>query len=407
MEVNVSGYEIVRELGRGASATVWHAIHRGWKPCALKVFSGDATNPETAALFREEVHTAMSFSHGSVVQVFDAGITDDGRMWMACEWVDGVALSAFNRYFWERGGKWPFQYAAHVIGRLLVALTYIHEFTIAGKPMHVVHRDIKPQNLLVSAGGEVKLTDFGVAKMWRDDSQAIFRGTVRYACRDHLLDRATQKADLFGAGAVLHELLANESFRATAQSSNECYKAILDGDDLPDLPDVPGPLQALRRALLAPFDDRVDSAREAHALLMRWPHYRPGELGLSNLFREVMGRTGSSGVTLHDGSRLVPKIPLPLRYRNRETLELSPFEPEPDAPEILRRRPTEIVPGPTALAPAAIAAEIPVAVPEPVDEDDSSQIRVTLFFKAAREPRAPAAVEDAQTCNLGPRRNRL
>lgn len=401
-------YVLVRELGKGASATVWHALARGIKPCALKVFSGDATNLETRRLFDDEVRTAMSFSHGSVVQVFDYGETD-GRLWMACEWVDGVSLDAFNKALWGRGGQWNLDLAAYVIGRILVALTYIHEFTIGGRPKNIVHRDVKPQNILVSAGGEVKLADFGVAKMWRDDSHEIFRGTIRYTCRDHVMDRATQKVDLFGAGAVLHELLTNRPFRSHLRSSEEIYRAILDGVDVEHVDGIPPPLDILRRSLLAPVESRIDSAREAHALLMRWPRYRPGEIELSDAFREVMGRKGSSGVTMHDRMQLVPKIPLPLRYRNRDTLVLSPFAMDDDAPQVYRRRPTEIL-TPTALFEAASAEKTTVAdvrhapaelehepaAPQIVEDDDSSKVKLTLYFRGGGR-RQPSEISSAQT----------
>lgn len=380
----IRDYELLAKLGCGASATVWHAIHRGWKPCALKVFdlrdSGeqDVSDPERAALFRSEVRTAMSFSHGSVVQVFDAGEEQDGRLWMACEWVDGVNLHVFNRHLWSRGGKWPLDLAAYVIGRLLVALSYIHEFAIAGRPMNVVHRDVKPGNVLVSSGGEVKLTDFGVARMWRDDSHDIFRGTVRYVSIEHLHGHATQGSDLFGAGALFHELLANAPFRAECESPAEVCRAIMADEDVGSL-DVPAPLEALRKGLLAPSADRFPSARAAHALLMQWPHYRPGELGLAAFFRDVMGRGPSSGATMHEGNRPVPESPLPVRFR-QPTLELGALVPDADAPVAYRRPHTEFLSDP-------IAQALPA--------DDSSAIRVRIF---ARKP-----LDDEPTTQVPPK----
>lgn len=360
MTDKIRDYQLVRKLGRGASATVWHAIHRGLKPCALKVFEGSATDDETRSLFLNEMRTAMSFSHGSLVQVFDAG-EDDGQLWMACEWVDGFSLQAFNRVLWERGGTWPIDLAAYVIGELLTALVYVHEFTVAGQPMHVVHRDVKPGNVLVSAGGEIKLTDFGVAKMWKDDSHREFRGTFRYVSVEHFRGHATQKSDLFGAGAILHEMLTNKPFRDPCSSPEELYRAILDEPTPPALTeDVPVVLRLLHERLLAPIEQRINSAREAHAILMQWPHYRPGELGMAAFFRDVMGRGGRSGVTRHDGDEPLIESLAP-RY-SQPTMQLSPVV-DNDAPQAYRRRPTEIIPPPV---------ELPA---------DSGEIVVNVFFR--------------------------
>jgi len=366
MEI-IGDYELLRQMGRGASATVWHAIHRGWKPCALKVFEGSATDAETRQMFRDEVRTAMSFSHGSIVQVFDAG-EHEGKLWMASEWVDGVSLEQFNRILWQRGGMWPTDLAAYVVGRLLVALAYVHEFTIGGKRMHVVHRDVKPGNVLVSAGGEVKLTDFGVAKMWRDDSHSSFRGTFRYVSIEHFKGRATQRSDLFGVGAILHEVLCNKPFRAMHSSPADLYQAILDEGTVELDVDAPVPLAVLHTKLLAPVEKRIASARDAHEILSRWPQYRPGELGLGRFFADVMGRGGRSGVTMHEGLP-VPDGPLPDKYHS-PTLQLSPIG-EPDMPQAYRRRPTEVLAPPD---------------PIPVLPEDSSEIKVKVFFRKPSEP---------------------
>lgn len=407
-------YQFVRPMGSGASATVWHAIHRGIKPCAVKVFQtgvADETDLATLQLFRGEVRTAMSFSHGSVVQVFDAG-EDNGLMWMAMEWVDGVSLHTFSRHLWKRGGKWPLPLAAYVIGRLLVALSYIHEFSIAGKRMWVVHRDVKPGNVLVSAGGEVKLTDFGIATMWTDDSTSTFRGTVRYAPADQYLDRATQRSDLFGAGAIFHELLANESFRAQADSDEKLYQLLLHTTPAEPIPSLPTPLDLLRRKLLAPIAERLESAREAHEILMAWPHYRPGEIALGNFFCEVMGRGASSGVTMHEAP-MVPESPLPLRYRRNDTYELGPLgAPDPDAPDAYRRRRlTEVLAPPDAgadadlqrLATRAVELESRPDAEEiligPRPPSDTDEIRVTRFI-SKRKP----VDEGDKTVDLEPKK---
>lgn len=364
----IRDYQLITKMGKGASATVWHAVHRGIKPCALKVFEGSATDPEARALFLNEMRTAMSFSHGSIVQVFDAG-EDDGELWMACEWVDGISLGEFNKTLWEAGRRWPLGHVAHVVGRLLLALVYVHEFTINGRPMKVIHRDVKPGNVLVSAGGEVKLTDFGVAKMWKDDSHSDFRGTFRYVSVEHFRGKATQKSDLFGVGAILHELLTNRSFRAPHSSPEELYRSILDEGPCELDVDVPESLAKLHAQLLAPVEERIPTARAAHEILMTWMNYRPGELRFADLVREVLGRSGRSGVTMHDGSD-IPIEALP-RY-SEPTIHLASM----DVPVVRQRQPTELV-----------SLDVPVfrhrrteIVPSIVEEQDSSEICVNYFF---------------------------
>jgi hypothetical protein len=249
------------------------------KVVAVKLLGGDhADDPRYRSMFVQEARISMLLSHSNVVQVFDAG-EEQGNAYMVMEWVDGVNLSQLTRTLRERGEAIPLAVVGYVISEVLRGLAYAQTVTHAGSRIGVVHRAVSPPNVLLSVSGEVKLADFGVARLAAEDTSGLsIKGKLRYMAPEQLSGRSNDpRVDLYAVGALLHELLDNRRFRDEAVDDAHLAGLVTSGT-VPPLHNegVPRELEALRVALLQPDPEaRVATADEALELLERWP-------GLSN-----------------------------------------------------------------------------------------------------------------------------
>ena len=195
-------YTIERPLGSGGMAEVFLA-HDGVldRDVALKVLRSQyAGDEEFYERFRREATSAAGLSHPNIVQVYDRGEVDDGTCYIAMEYVSGGTL---KERLDERGPMEP-ERALAVAGQVAEALWAAHE-------RGVIHRDIKPQNILVTDMGHLKVTDFGIARAASaatiSATNAVF-GTADYLSPEQALgEPATPRSDLYSLGIVLYELL--------------------------------------------------------------------------------------------------------------------------------------------------------------------------------------------------------
>ncbi|HVV86070.1 MAG TPA: serine/threonine-protein kinase, partial [Kofleriaceae bacterium] len=190
-------FELLALLGQGGMGAVYRARDRELdEVVALKVVRGDlATQPEVLARFRYEVKLARRVTHRNVARIFEAG-TLDGVAFFTMELVDGEALTTRIR----AQGRLPVPRAVAVAVELLDGLAAAHH---AG----VIHRDIKPDNLLVDRDGRVVITDFGIAAT-RAVASDVIAGTPTYMAPEQAEGTVvTAAADVYAAGVVLAEML--------------------------------------------------------------------------------------------------------------------------------------------------------------------------------------------------------
>jgi eukaryotic-like serine/threonine-protein kinase len=256
-------YELVRPLGHGAMATVdlTHDVELD-RPVALKRLAENlARDEELRRRFLREARLAARLSHPNVVRVFDVG-EDDGRPFIAMEYVEGETLSELI----ARRGRLPATEAAALGLQMCSGLAAAHA---AG----LVHRDVKPQNLLLGTDGVLKLGDFGIAvgpEGTRLTLAGTVLGTAGYLAPEQARgEQVTAAADIYAVGAVLYELLTGEPSR-TAGSLAELGSE--DGFWSPDLaaraPDAPPELVAAVTACLSfSPEDRPPSAAALARLL--------------------------------------------------------------------------------------------------------------------------------------------
>ena len=256
-------YELVRPLGHGAMATVDLAQDVELdRPVALKRLAENlARDEDLRRRFVREARLAARLAHPNVVRVFDVG-EDDGRPFIAMEYVEGETLAELV----ARRGPLPPAEAATLGMQMCAGLAAAHA---AG----LVHRDVKPQNLLLGTDGVLKLGDFGIAVGYEGTRLTLagtVLGTAGYLAPEQARgEEVTAAADIYAVGAVLYELLTGEP-SLTAGSLAELGSE--DGFKASDLaarrPDVPAELVAAVTACLSVRpEDRPASAAALARLL--------------------------------------------------------------------------------------------------------------------------------------------
>ncbi len=195
-------YVLMNELGAGGMARVVRArdiVLDRW--VAVKLLPAGVLDPTARERFRREARSSASFAHPNAVAVYDAG-EDGGQLFLVMELVDGPSLA---RVLADHG-RLGIDQALHIADGLLAALAAAHA---AG----LVHRDVKPGNVLLGPNGQVKLADFGIARRLDDLAHDLTAahtvlGTPRYTSPEQLAGQpATPASDLYGVGVVLFEML--------------------------------------------------------------------------------------------------------------------------------------------------------------------------------------------------------
>jgi eukaryotic-like serine/threonine-protein kinase len=248
-------YELARPVGHGAMATVdlAHDLELD-RPVALKRLAENlARDDDLRRRFLREARLAARLAHPNVVRVFDVG-EDDGRPFIAMEYVAGETLADLV----ARRGPLPAAEAASLGLQACAGLAAVHA---AG----LVHRDVKPQNLLLGTDGVLKLGDFGIAA-GHDGTRLTLAGTVLgtagYLAPEQARgERVTAAADIYAVGAVLFELLAGEPTRSAASLADLGGDGFHPSDLAPRLPAAPGELvAAVITCLAVDPEDRPPSA---------------------------------------------------------------------------------------------------------------------------------------------------
>ncbi len=192
----------------------------------------------------DEAHIAMGLHHGNIVQVLDLGVAVD-RYFLAFELVDGWTLAQVFRRAVAVGMSMPLNLALHVMAETCRGLAYAHNHTENGVPMGIVHRDVTPQNVLLSEQGDVKLTDFGIARA-RNRQTTSQVGTVKGKPAYMSPEQAEGKpldarSDLFPIGTMLYQLATGE-LPFNAGSAPDNMRRIIAGQFTPldvKRPDLP------------------------------------------------------------------------------------------------------------------------------------------------------------------------
>lgn len=212
--LQIPGFKVGEAIAKGGMATVYKGLQVSLnRPVAIKVLDPDlAQNPEGVARFRKEAAVLSALSHNSIVGVIDAG-QQAGNVYLIMEYVPGTNL----RYLLENV-RVPMDKLVGYVEQVLEALDYAHQ-------KGIVHRDVKPENIIISRDQQVKLADFGIAGLTADafgidmagltrglTKTSIALGTQHYMAPEQMKDarKVGPQADLFSTGVVLYEILTGD-----------------------------------------------------------------------------------------------------------------------------------------------------------------------------------------------------
>ncbi|GGU64298.1 serine/threonine protein kinase [Lentzea flava] len=232
-------YRVDSVLARGGMSTVYRGRDtRLDRDVAIKVMDPHLTaDPAFVARFEREARAAAQLHHPAVVSVHDQGVDGD-QVYLVMELIDGGNL----RDLLNQRGKLPPAVALSVLGPVLSALGAAHR---AG----LVHRDVKPENVLIGPGGQVKVADFGLARAIAENgvtSDSEILGTVAYLSPEQVeTGAADARSDVYSAGIVLYEMLAGQAPYRGDTAISVAYQHV--NSDVPSIPDVPLALDTLVR----------------------------------------------------------------------------------------------------------------------------------------------------------------
>ncbi|OIP29729.1 MAG: hypothetical protein AUK47_26800 [Deltaproteobacteria bacterium CG2_30_63_29] len=233
-------YLLQRRIGQGGMAITFVAKEKisniGERLVAIKqILPEFSADPKFRQMFHDEVRVSSLLNHQNICRIYRAGEIN-GQLFMAMEFVDGLSLADLWRVVGSRGEPFPIVHALYLMSEVLEGLHSAHtQVDTEGVPLNLVHRDVSPQNILISRKGEVKIIDFGVAKAASNMSQTrtgAIKGKVLYLSPEQLQAKVLDaRSDIYSAGLVLYEMLTGEHpFRGPDEHAtifNYCTKEVV------------------------------------------------------------------------------------------------------------------------------------------------------------------------------------
>ena len=198
-------YWIQSLVGVGGMANVYRGVdEKNGNPIAVKVLKEEfLDNEELVRRFKNESKAISILSHPNIVKVYDVSVTDK-LQYIVMEYVDGITL---KEYLKQRGGALTWKETVHFATQVLSALQHAHS-------KGIIHRDIKPQNIMLLADGSIKMMDFGIARFSRAQSQTVSDkaiGSVHYISPEQAKgDRTDARTDIYSVGVMLYEMLSGQ-----------------------------------------------------------------------------------------------------------------------------------------------------------------------------------------------------
>jgi class 3 adenylate cyclase/tetratricopeptide (TPR) repeat protein/tRNA A-37 threonylcarbamoyl transferase component Bud32 len=268
-------YQLLERIAAGGMAEVFLARSFGVegfeKRLVIKrILPELAQNPRFVQMFVHEAKLSVSLSHPNIVQVFDLGKVGEDH-YMAMEYIQGRDLTQVLRVLRRNGERLPIPIAVTIAAAVARGLAYAHaRATPEGRPLHIVHRDVSPHNIMVSYDGDVKLVDFGIARLIEagregGDAKRPGGGKFAYMSPEQAAGKPLDhRSDIFSLGVVMFEMLAGRRLFADGDP-DEKLRAVI-ACEVPDVrsfnPEVPDALRGVLARVLArdPQDRYADAA---------------------------------------------------------------------------------------------------------------------------------------------------
>ncbi len=331
-------FRLLRKIADGGMGSIYEALLLGSdgfeKNCCIKMirerYSGDR---DFVDLFIGEAKLVADLVHQNIVQIYKLGKM--GRQYyIAMEYVHGINLQQFMQRHRTLGRECPADIGAFIISRICRGLEYAHaKRDKTGHPLGVVHRDVSPKNLMISAEGEVKITDFGIAKarnLMKDQEGEVLMGKAQYMSPEQAQYRPTDaRSDIFSLGVVMFELLTGQP----VFGSNEETTVVLENVACRPIPrprlfnpNIAEPLErimlkALERNLTRRYQDAGKMSYDMEYFMYN-KGYGPTIVTLEKYMRQIFPNlyTATRRRPAPTGTSLAERPTLPLSSRHRKQL---------------------------------------------------------------------------------------
>ena len=346
MPAQIGRYQILERIAQGGMADVFLARTFGVegfeKRLVIKRIRPTlARSPRLVAMFINEARIAVSLNHPNIVQVYELNRAD-GDWFIAMEHIHGRDLTRIRRTFESQSGHMPIGLAVYAVATALRGLGYAHGLVDQeGRPLGIVHGDISPHNVVVSFTGEVKVVDFGIARLaGKGAGEEVDRpggGKFAYMSPEQVRGRELdRRSDIYSAGIVLYELLVGHRLfqHADPEEKLRRVREAVIADPRLENPEVPDELwRILQRALARQQDDRYATAedfeRELRALLYH-QHLRADATALAACMREAFAHEALEDPAVGDLSRLADDLRLLELGLTESTEEVEKPRPDDD-----------------------------------------------------------------------------
>jgi serine/threonine-protein kinase len=291
-------YEILALLALGGTAEIYLARIDGTngfeKYVVIKCLHDHLVDdPDFVKMFLDEARLAALLDHSNIVQTFELG-EHENRYYMVMEFLAGLSLAMVVRRAAERlpGGRLPAQLALNACAQACAGLHYSHERTSSGRALNIVHRDISPQNLVVSFEGVVKVVDYGIAKAEMRETRTrsgTIKGKFAYMSPEQCVaNNVDRRTDVFALGVILHELLTGRRL-FKRPSPYDTYQAVIECNVAPpsqlnhELDPALDPI--VMDALAKDKEQRYETAEAFGDALLGYLHHRGKGSGAGEISR--------------------------------------------------------------------------------------------------------------------------
>src|ERR1044071_1094959 len=273
-------YVLVGEIAQGGMGEVFLAIQDGLEGfrkivVVKRVLRHLTAHAEFMRMFIDEARLTARLDHPNIVKTFEFG-EQNGQYYTVMEFLAGEDLGKVLRKQTAMANQlMPLPFAVHIVVQLCNGLHFAHELTdLAGRPLGLVHRDVNPSNIIITYAGEVKMIDFGVAKVNSSASRTVagtIKGKIAYMAPEHILARGVdRRSDVFSTGIVLWELLTGRPLFTRDHDAASLHAVLYDAIPPPSKyrSEVPPELDAIvARAVARTPGDRFESADDMQVAL--------------------------------------------------------------------------------------------------------------------------------------------
>ncbi len=331
-------YRLIEQIALGGMAELWKAKQRGVKGfekivAVKRLLPHIAQDSEFVKMFIDEGKLAAQLNHQNIAQIYELG-EEDGTFYIAMEYIVGKDLKNILRKSKKESIPLTVEHSVYIAVKVCSAINYAHKKkNLEGRDLNIVHRDISPQNVIISYEGEIKLVDFGIAKAAAKDSvtqMGALKGKILYMSPEQAWGRAIDKrSDIFSMGSLLFEMLTGARL-FWADNEMTILEKVRQADVEPTIEkydNIPDELKnILLKALKADPNQRYQTAgdmkKDLHAFLFN-RNVTPASYDLSLFMRQLFPE---------ETEGIIEEVPDKTSWLEEE--EEIPIEMEPVAVEV-------------------------------------------------------------------------